>query len=137
MNVNFEFLIVAYIISMSVDWILQHQVQAKNKSNFHKEMTLSEFGFSLYCLITHSWVYALFTAFTLFLIFKDLNFFLIYPTLFISHAIIDSRIPVKWIMKLKGMSKEEIEDYNTYGFMHIGIDHRLHELVLLGLAFIV
>jgi hypothetical protein len=57
--------------------------------------------------------------------------------LLITHIIIDTRIPVKWIMRFKGMSWEQINDYQTYGFMHIGIDHRLHELVLLVMAFIV
>jgi len=62
---------------------------------------------------------------------------MIFWTLFISHAIIDTRIPVKWIMRFKGMSKEQIYDYQNYGFMHIGIDHRLHEIILLGLAMFV
>ena len=57
-------------------------------------------------------------------------------TLFITHAIIDSRIPVKWIMRLKGMTKEQINDYIGYGFMHIGIDHRLHELVIFILSIV-
>lgn len=35
------------------------------------------------------------------------------------------------------MTDKQINYFQNYGFMHIGIDHRLHELVLLILAFIV
>ena len=37
-------------------------------------------------------------------------------------------------MKLKGMTNDEINDYKNYGFMHLGIDHRLHEIVLVILS---
>lgn len=58
--------------------------------------------------------------------------------LVLSHMIIDTRIPVKWIMKyVKQMKQEQIDDILNYGFMHIGIDHRLHELVILILSIVI
>jgi len=35
------------------------------------------------------------------------------------------------------MTKEQIEEDPHFWFMHIGIDHRLHELTLLALAFFI
>lgn len=35
------------------------------------------------------------------------------------------------------MTKEQIGDYDQFGFMHIGIDHRLHELVIFILSFVI
>jgi hypothetical protein len=88
---------------------------------------------------SHSLIYAIITSTVLIFIF-NYNYFtfsIIWDVLFVSHLLIDTRIPVKWIMRFKGMSWEQINDYQNYGFMHIGIDHRLHELVLLVLAFFV
>ena len=34
------------------------------------------------------------------------------------------------------MSREQIDDHVNFGFMHIGIDHRLHELVILILSIV-
>jgi hypothetical protein len=132
---NVEFLLVIYFISLSVDWIFQWQWQALNKSRWGKGYFKP---YSLLALTTHSFVYAfLSTWITSILLGTDsAQNTMVFWVLSISHMVIDSRIPVKWIMRFKGMTKEEIND-PAMGFMHIGIDHRLHELVLLALAFIV
>lgn len=135
--VNVEFLIVTYLVGLFVDWIFQLDWQATNKSKWGKN---DDKVLSLLALITHSIVYAFGT--TLFVnIIIDLkstyNVIIMLLTLCISHAIIDTRIPVKAIMKFKGMSDEQINDYTNYGFMHIGIDHRLHELVIISLSLII
>lgn len=170
MNINIKFLVVAYIIGMFVDWIFQQDWQAANKSLWlpyvkvthyptkkgmpihsdSEELITPDRRISLIALLTHSYVYAFFT--TLFvggILYGTsvtaaywIYIAIVFPSLFITHALIDTRIPVKWIMKQKGMkqkgmSQEQIDDVQNWGFMHIGIDHRLHELVLLILAFFV
>jgi len=60
----------------------------------------------------------------------------LFTILLSTHFIIDNRIIVKLLMKSKGMSKELIEDVQSTGFLQIGIDQRLHEIVLLLIAII-
>ena len=132
--VNVDFLIIVYFVGMFVDWVFQWNWQAFNKSKWSKDdNTLLSF-----CAVTsHSFIYALLTTVTTLYLIKDFlnhDFWLVFWTLFISHAIIDTRILVKYIMRFKGMTWEQIYDYQNYGFMHIGIDHRLHEIVLLVLS---
>ena len=131
--VNIEFLIITYLIGLSVDWILQWDWQAVNKSKWDKNDNKLLSGVSL---VTHSLTYAVITGLLVSIIINlDINQYAIAMiVLFISHIIIDSRIPVKAIMKFKLMTDEQINDYTNYGFMHIGIDHRLHELVILILS---
>jgi len=135
--VNVDFLVIAYIVGMFVDWVFQWQWEAFNKSKWSKQ----DNKLLSFCAVTsHSFIYASFTSIaTLYLIKNFLNhdFWLVFWTLLISHMIIDTRILVKYIMRFKGMTWEQIYDYQNYGFMHIGIDHRLHEIVLLGLAMFV
>lgn len=131
--INVEFLIVTYLIGLSVDWILQFDWQAVNKSKWSKDDNKKE---STWALLSHAFLYAMWTT-GLVNILIDLTIIqclIVIIILFITHAIIDTRIPVKWIMKFKGMRDEQINDYTNYGFMHIGIDHRLHELVILILS---
>jgi hypothetical protein len=130
--VNTQFLVVSYFVSLFIDWILQWQWQAVYKSKWDKDDDKSK---SRIALITHSIIYGFLTsAITCFLIQDKSHYLMICVILTITHGIIDTRIPVKYIMRFKGMSWDQIKDYNTYGFMHIGIDHRLHELVLLILS---
>ena len=128
-------------VGIFVDWIFQSDWQAKNKSKWSKGDNKLD---SLDALFTHSVIYGFLTMFITALIITQCNYevmpkfiYIVGGGLIISHMFIDSRIPVKWIMRLKGMNKEQINDYQNYGFMHIGIDHRLHELVILILAFFV
>ena len=134
--INVEFLIVTYLVSLFVDWVFQHECQAINKSKWGKN---DNKYISWMALWSHAGLYAVLTSVITCIInnISDNYYHMIFLTLFISHAIIDTRIPVKWIMKLKGMSNEQINDYANYGFMHIGIDHRLHELIILILSMIV
>ena len=124
--VNVEFLIVSYIVSMFVDWVFQRQWQAKNKSKWSNFKDADDFFMSYAALTTHAFEYALYTSIILGLFIKYDNSDIIFIVLFISHIIIDTRIPVKLIMKLKGMTNKQINDYQNYGFMHIGIDNRLN-----------
>jgi hypothetical protein len=87
-------------------------------------------------LTTHSFIYAAITS-AVVLFVMDLSypaFSMLWDVLFISHCVIDSRIPVKAIMRFKGITEEQIRDPRM-DFMHIGIDHRLHELVILVLSY--
>jgi hypothetical protein len=131
--VDIDYLIVTYIVSLFVDWIFQTDWQAINKSKWNKNDNRE---ISLIALSSHSMIYASITSLIVFIILKlnHMQYIITIITLFISHFIIDSRIPVKWIMRRKGMTYEQINDTVNYGFMHIGIDQRLHEVVIFILA---
>jgi len=135
MHINIEFLVVAYFISLFIDWIFQWDWQAVNKSKWIK----GNYGIALHAVLEHSAIYSILTTIGLTIIKilpsgnGNIQVF-VFSVLFISHILIDTRIPVKWIMRFKGMSWEQINDIKTFGFMHIGIDHRLHEMVLVILA---
>lgn len=136
--VNVEFLIITYIIGLSVDWILQSDWQAINKSKWNRSESDNKLLSGL-ALITHSQIYSITTSLIVSMV-VNLNIYqytIMIIVLFISHAIIDTRIPVKAIMRLKGMKEDQINDHINYGFMHIGIDQRLHELVIFILAIII
>lgn len=135
MKLNVEFLAVSYFIGMFVDWVFQWDWQAANKSNWGKK---DNKHLSFMAVSTHAFVYAFWTATLTCILTGHTNIaILVFLYLFVTHGLVDTRIPVKWIMRFKGMSEEQITDYQTYGFMHIGIDHRLHELSLLILAFLI
>lgn len=131
---NIEFLVVSYFVGLFVDWIFQSDWQASNKSKWEKsDNKLNSFS----AVISHSAVYAILTTYIVIFCtnISNINAVIMILVLFITHMIIDTRIPVKYIMKLKGMSEDQINDHVRYGFLHIGIDHRLHELVLFILSF--
>ncbi len=133
--VNINFLVISYFIGLFVDWIFQWDWQAINKSKWSKG---DDKFISVLAVTSHSAVYAIITTFAVLYLMQDFTHTtLVLIVLFISHAIIDTRLLVKLIMKFKGMSDNQINDYQNYGFMHIGIDHRLHELVLLILSLII
>jgi len=131
-----SFVVLAYLVGMAVDWILQLDWQATNKSRWSKN---DHKWVSTAAVVSHSFVYALVTTLVVVLLLNLIpEFWLLFLTFFLTHTVIDTRIPVKWIMKhIKRMSDKQITDYKNYGFMHIGIDHRLHELVIVVLGFIV
>lgn len=133
---NVEFVILSYLIGMAADWILQVDWQARNKSKWDKNDNKK---ISAIAVISHSLIYAVVTSFSVLLLMNYMRvFWIVFLTLFISHTFIDTRIPVKWIMRhIKRMKPEQIYDYQNYGFMHIGIDHRLHEMVIVILGFII
>ena len=133
--IHTDFLIVTYLVALFVDWVFQSDYDARNKSKWGREDKKLR---SLFALINHSNAYAGITSIlvTLILGFRVKQAVIMYIVLFVTHAIIDTRIPVKAIMRLKGMSKEQINDHVNFGFMHIGIDHRLHELVILILSIV-
>ena len=131
---NIEFLVISYFVGLFVDWIFQSDWQASNKSKWDKsDNKLNSFS----AVISHSAVYAILTTYIVNFCtnITNINAVIMILVLFITHMIIDTRIPVKYIMKLKGMSDDQINDHVRYGFLHIGIDHRLHELVLFILSF--
>lgn len=132
MKVNIEFLVIAYFISLFIDWVFQSQWQAINKSKWETGNYFNAFS----AVWSHSLIYSLLTTLglRLFNIIKQSQFGLVALVLLISHMIIDTRILVKWIMRLKGISWNDIETNKDLSFIHIGIDHRLHEMVLLILA---
>lgn len=133
MRVNIEFLVVTYFVALFIDWVFQFEWQASNKSKWNVN---DDKRLSLKALLSHSLIYSLSTSIIVYyLLVLDLTqFTIIFIILLVSHSIIDTRIPVKAIMKFKGMSEEQINDITNYGFMHIGIDHRLHELVIFILS---
>ena len=131
---NIEFLVISYFVGLFVDWIFQSDWQASNKSKWEKSDNKFK---SFSAVISHSAVYAILTTYIVIFCTNiyNINAVIMILVLFITHMIIDTRIPVKYIMKLKGMSDDQINDHVRYGFLHIGIDHRLHELVLFILSF--
>ena len=133
---NIEFLVVSYFIGLFVDWIFQSDWQASNKSKWGKCDNKLK---SLAAVITHSAIYEILTTVIVYFCINisNINASIMTLVLFISHVIIDTRIPVKFIMKLKGMTNDQINDSVRYGFLHIGIDHRLHEMVLFILSFFI
>lgn len=142
MNINIYFLIICLIVSKAVDWIFQSQWQANNKSKFDKK---DDKYASLVALITHSAMYAIITTLIVGLILNwnssialwETKTSLIAVILFLTHLFIDTRIPVKWIMRFKGVTKEQINDIQNYGFLQLGIDQILHEITILVLSFFV
>jgi hypothetical protein len=144
MHINIEFLVIAYFVTLFIDWVFQWNWQAFNKSKWSRKDNIFT---SWLALFSHSFIYTILSTIIIFGIltgnvnwlFADCptNIVTTFITLLVSHIIIDTRIPVKWIMRFKGMSREQINDIQNFGFMHIGIDHRLHELVLLILAMFV
>lgn len=133
---NIEFLVVSYFVGLFVDWIFQSDWQAYNKSKWEKGDDKLN---SLAAVISHSAVYASLTTYIVYFCINisNVNAVMMILVLFITHVIIDTRIPVKFIMKLKGMTNDQINDSVRYGFLHIGIDHRLHEMVLFILSFFI
>ena len=133
---NIDFLVVSYFVGLFVDWIFQSDWQAYNKSKWEKGDNKVK---SLEAVITHSAIYAILTTVIVYFCINisNVNAAIMILVLFITHVIIDTRIPVKFIMKLKGMTNDQINDSVRYGFLHIGIDHRLHELVLFILSFFI
>lgn len=134
--INIEYLVVTYFVSLFVDWVFQTDWQATNKSKWGKNDNKK---ISLIALSSHSLIYASITSLIVFIILglNNMQYIITIITLFITHLIIDTRIPVKWIMRKKDMTDDQINDTANFGFMHIGIDHRLHEAVILILALIV
>ena len=133
---NIEFLVISYFVGLFVDWIFQSDWQASNKSKWEKsDNKLNSFS----AVISHSAVYAILTTYIVIFCtnISNINAVIMILVLFITHMIIDTRIPVKYIMKLKGMTDDQINDHVRYGFLHIGIDHRLHEMVLFILSFFI
>lgn len=133
---NIEFLVVSYFVGLFVDWIFQSDWQAYNKSKWEKEDNKLN---SLAAVMSHSSIYAILTTVIVYFCvnISNVNAAIMTLVLFITHVIIDTRIPVKFIMKLKGMTNDQINDSVRYGFLHIGIDHRLHEMVLFILSFFI
>lgn len=134
--INIEYLVVTYFVSLFVDWIFQTDWQAANKSKWSKNDNKK---ISLTALSSHSLIYASITSLIVFIILglNAVQYIITIITLFITHLIIDTRIPVKWIMRKKDMTDDQINDTVNFGFMHIGIDHRLHEAVIFILALII
>lgn len=132
---NLNFLVVAYLVGMFVDWVFQWDWQASNKSKWSKTNNKL---ISFMALITHSANYAFLTTLIVAYLINDIfSIQMVFYVLFFTHAMIDTRLPVIAILRFKGLTKEQINDTKTYGFLHIGIDHRLHELVLLILSYFI
>lgn len=134
MRINTDFLIVTYIVGLFIDWVFQFDWQATNKSKWGKN---DDKSLSFMALLSHSVIYGSLTSIIVQYIvgLTPRQYSVATLVLVLSHMIIDTRIPVKWIMKyVKQMKQEQIDDTLNYGFMHIGIDHRLHELVILILS---
>lgn len=126
MYLNIEFLGVTYIIGKSVDYILQSQYQAEQKS---KDMKT---------LLCHSFIYSSWTISLVTLILSITDIFailFIFWILLLTHMVIDQRDIVKFIMHFKGIAY--IETDTKYGWLQISIDQRLHELVILALALVI
>ncbi len=133
---DIKFLITAFIISQFVDWVFQWQWQALNKSKWGRADDKRK---SFAALMSHALVYSAITTIALFAlsVISTDNVCLVFFFLLITHGLIDTRVPVKWLMRFKGVTPEQIGDSINFGFMHIGIDHRLHEISLLILALLV
>lgn len=135
MRANIEFLVISCLVSLFVDWVFQWDWQAVNKSKWIK----GNYHMAALAVVTHSFIYTGIVTIVLSIlgVIPIEKQTMVAVVLLVSHTIIDTRILVKWIMRFKGIKWEQINDYKNFGFMHIGIDHRLHELVLLILAFII
>ncbi len=117
-HMNLEFLVTALVIGKAVDWIFQSKYQAQNKiSNF-------------WALFEHSMFYSIITTGIVIMIVG------ISTGLLVSHIIIDNRFLVKFIMYMKGMTLEEANS-KEYGWLQIGIDQRLHDVVILLITMVI
>lgn len=126
-HMNLEFLVTALVIGKAVDWIFQSKYQAQNKiSNF-------------WALFEHSMFYSIITTGIVIMIVGISTGLLagfIWISLLVSHIIIDNRFLVKFIMYMKGMTLEEANS-KEYGWLQIGIDQRLHDVVILLITMVI
>lgn len=112
--INIEYLVVTYFVSLFVDWVFQTDWQATNKSKWDKNDNKK---ISLIALSSHSLIYASITSLIVFIILglNNMQYIITIITLFITHLIIDTRIPVKWIMRKKDMTDDQINDTANLG----------------------
>ncbi len=125
---NLEFLVVALIISKAIDWVFQTKWQAENKT--HNLEALFEHCIwyaTLTTMITFGLVFSTFLQYTI------LNVFMI---LFVTHMIIDTRLPSKLIMMIKGLTWEEANS-KEYAWLDLELDQILHTLVILYIASVI
>ncbi len=121
---NLEFLVVALIVARAIDWIFQSQYQAENKT------------INKWILLEHSIYYSIPTVFVMVMlgiIAPGIVAGSIWFVLLVSHMIIDDRRVVKCIMYLKGLSWEQLNS-KEYGWLQIGIDQILHDVIILAIA---
>ncbi len=124
---NLEFLVAALIIGRAVDWIFQTKYQAENKT------------WNFWALFEHSMFYSLITMWILVMFgitVPGLTAGYIWGTLLLSHMIIDNRFFVKFLMYMKGLTWEEVNS-KEYGWLQIGIDQILHDVVILLIALVI
>ena len=130
---NLELLVVALVVAKAVDWIVQSQWQAENKT---KKMV---------ALWAHSMWYATTTWIILLILFtstfyrNDFTSLVFFLGLFISHAIIDNRWVVKQIMiHVRHLTKEQVYGVEQkWAWLEVGIDQRLHDLVVVALVMVI
>ena len=124
-NLDLQLLVVMILVGSFVDWIFQLEWVFKNKNN-----RLASKLIRRYTLILHSLAYSIMTyLLTLLIIGRDYRIY-IWALLFVSHIIIDNRKPINFILKVKGISEEDYDNYKDYGYMITAIDQRLHEAVI-------
>jgi len=122
---NLEFLVVALVIGKVVDWIFQSQHQAENKTK------------NFWDLFEHSLCYSIVTTILVaILLSSPLNGDILWIGLLITHMIIDNRMFVRFIMYCKGLTWEQTGS-PEYAWLQLGIDQRLHDVVILVIAFII
>lgn len=128
---NLQLLVILLLIGAIVDVLFQFEWVFKNKDNITSDSKVRN-----YTLFLHSFVYATLTyIFTLLILQRDHGVH-VWIILFLSHLYIDSRIPINFILKFKGVLEKDYRNNKDYGYLIMAVDQRLHELVILIIVLI-
>jgi len=122
--INLELLVIALVICKAVDWIIQTKYQSINKTK------------DRVALLTHAATYGILSTILISFFTPVASPLILISLLITTHIIIDDRKIVKLLMRFKGMTPEEVIDKRYLG-IQIGIDQRLHEVVLVVIATII
>lgn len=111
----FEFLLVNHLL---MDWIFQGKYQAEKKSSEVK------------ALISHCFIYTV--GFIPIFWFLHISWYWLF-ILFITHLILDKRGFENWVMKMKGLNKNNVST-EVWSIVSTGVDQTLHLIVILFIS---
>ena len=122
------FLLVALVLGKFIDWVFQNSWQVYWKSKFGEN-----WGKALTALVSHSLIYATFTAVALENLFhltgwRVINMWLV---LLISHIVIDNLYLVKFIFRLKGYPRESLDNYYESAWAIAGVQQILVDVSII------
>ena len=130
---NIQLFILLFIIGKSVDFLLQSNEQAITKTKIYEEPENA-----LRSLLTHSFTYSIATVLlTAFIIDLYLyEWIIIAGTLLVTHFLIDTRIPIIYLFRVKGIDELTQPNYMR-AILSMEMDQILHNMVILIISLII